>query len=221
MMKKYWWKILAVILLGYTIIAGFLGDIPDLDVLHQTIRNLYFHVCMWFVMIIMLGISVVYSIKYLSGFDSKNDIVAIESANTGVLFGILGIITGMIWAKFAWGEWWVNDPKLNGAAIGIMTYLAYIVLRNSIDDKSKKARISAAYKIFAFFIFILFILVLPKLSDGSLHPGDEKKSLMPVFTLDFRLRIVFYPAIIGWTLLAWWITTLRIRTKKLKINNNI
>ncbi|NTW34003.1 MAG: cytochrome c biogenesis protein CcsA, partial [Bacteroidetes bacterium] len=133
-----------------------------------------------------------------------------------VLFGILGIVTGMIWAKFAWGEWWVNDPKLNGAAIGIITYLAYFVLRNSIDDKSKKARISAIYNILAFFILILFILVLPKLSDGSLHPGDEKGSVMPVFTLDYRLRIVFYPAIIGWTLLAWWITSLRIRIKKLK-----
>jgi len=216
-MKKYWWKILAVVLLTYTIIAGFLGNVPDIAGVHQTIRNLYFHVCMWFAMIVMLCISVVYSIKYLSDFKAKNDIIAVEAANTGILFGILGIITGMLWAKFAWGQWWVNDPKLNGAAIGLLVYFAYFVLRSSLDDNNKRARISAVYNIFAFVIFILFILILPKLSAGSLHPGDGKDSAMPVFTLDFNLRIVFYPAIVGWILLALWILDLRIRYRKLKM----
>lgn len=215
-MKTYWWKILAVVLLIYTIIAGFLGEVPDLDGVHQTIRNLYFHVCMWFVMIIMLGISVIYSVKYLSGFDRKNDIIAVEAANVGILFGILGIITGTFWAKFAWGQWWVNDPKLNGAAIGLLAYFAYMVLRSSLDDNNKRARISAVYNIFAFVIFILFILFLPKMSGGSLHPGDGKDSVMPVFTLDNRLRMVFYPAIAGWALIGFWILNLKIRYRKLK-----
>ena len=218
-MKNHWWKILAVVLLTYTIIAGFLGNVPDIENVHQTIRNLYFHVCMWFVMIVMLGISLVYSIKYLSGFKSKHDIIAVEAANTGVLVGVLGLFTGMIWAKFAWGQWWVNDPKLNGAAIGLIVYFAYFILRSSLDDNNKKARISAVYNIFAFFIFILFILVLPKLSAGSLHPGDGNDSAMPVMTLDFNLRIVFYPAIVGWILLALWIMELRIRYRKLKTKN--
>jgi len=217
-MKNYWWKILAIVLLVYTIIAGFLGEVPDLERVHETIRNLYFHVCMWFVMITMLGVSVVYSIKYLSGFDRKNDIIAIEAANTGILFGLMGILTGMCWAKFAWGSWWVSDPKLNGAAIGLITYMAYLVLRNSLTDSNKRARISAVYNIFAFVIFILFILVLPKLSQGSLHPGDGQDSAMPVMTLDSRLRMAFYPAIIGWILLACWILNLRIRYRKLKEN---
>jgi heme exporter protein C len=219
-MKKYGWKIVAVVLLLYTIIAGFLGEVPDLDNVHQTIRNLYFHVCMWFVMIFMLFISVVYSIKYLSGFDTKNDIVAVEAANTGVLFGMLGIVTGMLWAKFAWGQWWVNDPKLNGAAVGLLVYFAYFTLRSSLDDINKKARLSAVYNIFAFVIFILFILVLPKFSGGSLHPGDGKDSAIPIFTLDKNLRMVFYPAIIGWILLALWIMDLSVRYKKLKKVNH-
>jgi len=215
-MKNYWWKILAVVLLAYTIIAGFLGNVPDLENVHQTIRNLYFHVCMWFVMIVMLGISVVYSVKYLSGFKIKNDIIAIEAANTGVLFGLLGIITGMLWAQFSWGKWWVNDPKLNGAAVGLLAYFAYFILRSSLEDINKKARISAVYNIFAFVIFILFVLVLPKLSGGSIHPSDGKDTTFPVLTLDDSLRIVFYPAIIGWILIALWMMDLRVRYRKLK-----
>lgn len=215
-MKKNVWKILSVVLLVYVIIAGFLGPIPDLDIVHQTIRNLYFHVCMWFVMITMLSISVVNSIQYLARFNLEKDTVAKEASLIGIFFGMMGIVTGMIWAQFAWGTWWVNDPKLNGAAVGLLVYFAYMVLRKSLDDPHKRARISAVYNIFAYVIFILFILVLPKLSGVSLHPGDGKESIMPVMSMDNSLRIVFYPAILGWILLACWILNLRIRYIKVK-----
>lgn len=215
-MKKNVWKILSVVLLVYVIIAGFLGPIPDLDIVHQTIRNLYFHVCMWFVMITMLSISVVNSIQYLARFNLEKDTVAKEASLIGIVFGVMGIVTGMIWAQFAWGTWWINDPKLNGAAVGLLVYFAYMVLRKSLDDPHKRARISAVYNIFAYVIFILFILVLPKLSGVSLHPGDGKESIMPVMSMDNNLRIVFYPAILGWILLAYWILNLRIRYIKVK-----
>lgn len=215
-MKKNVWKILSVVLLVYVIIAGFLGPIPDLDIVHQTIRNLYFHVCMWFVMITMLSISVVNSIQYLARFNLEKDTVAKEASLIGIFFGMMGIVTGMIWAQFAWGTWWVNDPKLNGAAVGLLVYFAYMVLRKSLDAPHKRARISAVYNIFAYVIFILFILVLPKLSGVSLHPGDGKESIMPVMSMDNNLRIVFYPAILGWILLAYWILNLRIRYIKVK-----
>ncbi|HQH19185.1 MAG TPA: cytochrome c biogenesis protein CcsA [Bacteroidales bacterium] len=216
LMKKNVWKILSVVLLVYVIIAGFLGPIPDLDIVHQTIRNLYFHVCMWFVMITMLSISVVNSIQYLARFNLEKDTVAKEASLIGIFFGMMGIVTGMIWAQFAWGTWWINDPKLNGAAVGLLVYFAYMVLRKSLDDPHKRARISAVYNIFAYVIFILFILVLPKLSGVSLHPGDGKESIMPVMSMDNSLRIVFYPAILGWILLACWILNLRIRYIKVK-----
>src|SRR6059036_796281 len=64
-MHKSWWKILCVVLLFYTFIAGFLMDVPRLPALSETIRNLYFHVCMWFCMMILFTASVVYAIRYL------------------------------------------------------------------------------------------------------------------------------------------------------------
>jgi len=75
-MHKSWWKILAVVLLVYTIVGGFLMDVPRLFILNESIRNLYFHVCMWFAMMILFGVSVVYSIKYLRNQDYRNDIYA-------------------------------------------------------------------------------------------------------------------------------------------------
>lgn len=209
-----WWKTLAVILVTYTIIAGLLIEVPALAILHETIRNLFFHVTMWFGMMIILFVSLIYSVKYLSAFSMKNDIIASEAANTGMLFGILGLLTGMIWAKFTWGDWWVNDPKLNGAAVTMLIYLAYFVLRGSLDDEAKKAKVSAVYNIFAFTMLIVFLIVLPRMTD-SLHPGSGGNPGFSTYDIDENMRLVFYPAMIGWTLIGVWITQLRVRIRKL------
>ncbi len=210
-----WWKITTVILLFYTVIAGFLIPIPQLPILNQSIRNLYFHVPMWFGMVILLGVAVVNSIKFLQTNNLNYDTKALAFTNVGLLLGVLGLITGSIWARFTWGAFWTNDPKLNGAAIGMLTYLAYTILRGSLDNEIKKARISAVYNIFAYSIFIPLIFILPRLTD-SLHPGNGGNPGFGNYDLDNKMRLVFYPAVIGWTLLGWWIANINIRTKNLQ-----
>lgn len=210
-----WWKWLSVALVLWAIIGGFLLDVPRLPILHETIRNLYFHVTMWFGMMIILLVSVIYSIKYLSGYNQKHDIIANEAANVGVFMGFLGIITGSVWAQFTWGAWWVNDAKLNGAAITLLIYLAYFVLRSSLDDESKRARVAAVYNIFAYVMLIVFLMILPRLTD-SLHPGNGGNPGFGGYDLNNNMKRVFYPAIIGWTLLGVWIMTIRVRMKNIE-----
>src|SRR5690606_13284115 len=115
-MKAYWWKILAILLVLYSIIMGLLGHVPALPIVNETIRNVYFHVPMWFTMFTLYTISVVYSVKYLSSANPRHDFVAVESVNVGIVFCIFGLLTGMLWANFTWGAPWPNDPKLNGSA---------------------------------------------------------------------------------------------------------
>jgi len=214
MIKGMWWKVSGIVLILYSIIAGQLIEVPDLPVIRETIRNLFYHVCMWFAMFTMFGTSLVYSIKYLSGFKPKDDLVASEAVYTGIFFGILGLVTGMIWARFTWGEFWTNDPQLNGAAVSMMAYLAYVVLRSSIDEQSKRARISAVYNIFAFMLLVIFLGVLPRLADSSLHPGKGGNS-STMEGLDLNMRMVFYPAIVGWIIVAFWLKQLHERRRKL------
>ena len=214
-MKASWWKILCVALLFYTVLMGFLGPVPRLPILNEGIRNLYFHVPMWFGMMIILGISVVYSIKYLRNPRPGNDDIAVESAYTGILFGALGLVTGMIWARFTWGAWWVSDPKLNGAAIAMLIYCAYLVLRNSLEDEGQRARISAIYNIFAFATLLPLLFILPRMTD-SLHPGNGGNPGFNVYDQAKFLRPVFYPAVIAWTLLGLWVTQLHVRVRKLQ-----
>jgi len=215
MIRSFWWKILGIVLLLYTCSYGFLVEVPKLDDrMQESIRNFFFHVPMWFGMMILLLVSLVYTIKYLRNPSAKNDFYAVSFAATGTVFGIMGIVTGAIWANYQWGQPWSGDPKQNGAAVAILIYLAYFVLRGSMTDEEKKARISAVYNVFAFFMLFPTLWILPRLTE-SLHPGGQGSEGNPGINgkdLAPSLKIVFWPAVIGWTLLGVWITTLRIRT---------
>ena len=188
--------------------------VPELPILNESIRNLYFHVTMWFAMIIHMVVTIVYSIRYLAGGKIQYDLKAEQYAITGMVFGIAGLITGMIWARFTWGAFWVNDTKLNGAAAAMLMYAAYFILRQSTEDDTKRAKLSAVYLVFAFPLMMAFIYILPRMTD-SLHPGNGGNPAFGQYDLDNQMRLVFYPAIIGWTLLGVWITSIRIRIKKL------
>jgi heme exporter protein C len=216
---KSWWKVLASVLVLYSLIAGMLGPVPVLYILHETIRNVYFHVPMWMGMFTVFFISVVYSIRYLISGKEEYDLVAVECANTGVMFYVLGLVSGMLWAYITWGEAWSNDPKENSAAIAFLIYCAYLVLRNSMDEEQKRARISAIYNIFAFPIMLVLLIVLPRLTD-SLHPGNGGNPAFGKFDMDNNMRVVLYPAFIGWMMMAVWIASIRFRIRVIenKIN---
>lgn len=219
-MARHWWKILGVLLLLYTFIAGFMITVPDVGNLEHTIRNFFFHVPMWFGQIILVTLSLIFSICYLTRPKPVYDIYANEMAKTGIVFGMLGLVTGSIWANYTWGSPWNNDPKQLGSAIALLIYLAYFVLRNSITDYDKRGRIAAVYNIFAYCIYIPMIMILPRMVE-SLHPGGKGVEGNPGLSgsdLDPALRIVFWPAVLGWVLLGLWISQLRIRFAKLREN---
>jgi len=210
---------LAVVLIGFTLIAGFLVPVPSLPILHETIRNLYFHVPMWIGMMSVFIISVIYSLAYLNTGKEEYDLAAVESVNAGLLFYSLGLITGMMWARFTWGEFWSGDPKQNSAAIAFLLYCAYLVLRNSIDEEQKRAKISAIYNIFAFPIMVVLIFILPRMTD-SLHPGNGGNPAFGKYDLDNHMRMVFYPAMLGWSLMAVWIASIRYRIRLIEHKRN-
>lgn len=218
-MRKNWWKILAAFMVSASVVAGLIGPVPELPILNESIRNVYFHVPMWFTMLTLYFISVVYSIKYLNSNDMKHDIMAVEAVNTGIVFCFFGLLTGMQWANITWGEPWPNDPKLNGSAIATLMYLAYLVLRNALEEEQKRAKISAVYNIFAFPIMVVLLYILPKLTD-SLHPGSGGNSTFGDLDMDNNMRPVFYTAVIGWILTGSWVCTIRYRLRLLENKAN-
>lgn len=215
-MYKVWWKVLCVVFLVSTFIIGLLMPVPALDILNETIRNLFFHVPMWFGMMLLFGVSMYHAILFLNTQDLKKDINSEQYAKVGVLFGCLGMVTGMEWARFTWGEFWSNDPKQLASAISLLIYFAYLVLRAAIPDYDRKAKVAAVFNIFAFFIMIPLIMILPRLTE-SLHPGNGGN---PAFgELAPSMRPMFYVAVAGWFMLGIWIATLGIRLKRLNLKD--
>jgi heme exporter protein C len=103
----------------------------------------------------------------------------------------------------------------------MLVYLAYLILRGSIEDFQLRARISAVYNIFAWATLIPLLVILPRMTD-SLHPGSGGNPGFNIYDIDNNLRMVFYPSIIAWSLLGVWITELRVRSREIeqKIESN-
>lgn len=215
MPKLNYWKYVLVIWMTAVIVAAFLISIPDVPILHETSRNLFFHVPMWFAMTVVFGAGLVFSIRYLITNNMRMDAWAESATLIGILFGICGLLTGSLWARFTWGTWWTfAEPKMNLSAMAMMIYVAYFILRSAYDDPEKRAKIAAVYNIFAATTVPFLLYVVPR-QLPSLHPGADGNPAFSELTAP-ELRIVFYPAVIGFIGLAVWITQLRYRYVMLK-----
>ena len=193
-------------------------NFPFRNILGETIRNTYFHVPLWFAMILLFFISVLKSIRYLQKKQIGDDAKAESYVLIGVLFGILGTVTGSIWAKFTWGSFWSFDVKQNMAAISLLIYGGYFIIRNSVQDPDAKARVSGVYNVFAFVLMIPLIFIIPRRYD-TLHPGNGGNPALGSQDLDNTMRMVFYPAVIAYMIGGIWIAQLRYRIKL--IYNNL
>ena len=114
-------------------------------------RIFYFHVGIAWVAGLALLVSFVASILYLArGEQRQHDIIAHASVEIGVVFGLMVVASGMLWARPVWNTWWTWDPRLTTTAITLFIYVAYLMLRGAIDDPQRRARFAAVYGIIAF-----------------------------------------------------------------------
>jgi heme exporter protein C len=169
---------------------------------------------MWFALMFLFIASVIYSILFLLNPKLDFDRKAAAYAETGLLFGGLGLVTGMLWAQYAWGAAWSGDIKQTMTAVALLIYLAYFILRRSFDEPEKGARLAAVYNIFAFASLVPLLYIVPRMF-ASLHPGATGNPAFGSQDLDNTMRLVFYPAILGFTGLGFWIAELRIRYQRL------
>ncbi|GAB5408291.1 MAG: cytochrome c biogenesis protein CcsA [Balneolaceae bacterium] len=202
------------------ITGGILIQIPEIPILEQTAKNIFFHVPMWMAMFSMFTISVIYSIRYLNTPNHLFDIKAESAARVGMVFGVCGLLTGSLWARFTWGTWWTfAEPKMNLAALAMMIYVAYFVLRSAFDDEEKRAKISAVYNIFAVTTVPFLLYVVPR-QLTSLHPGADGNPAFSEITAA-ELRYILYPAMLGFIAIAFWLYDIvhRYKTIQSRVEN--
>ena len=136
-------------ILSVVLFLGALGMVflysPLEAVMHYVQKIFYFHISNAWVGMLGFIAAAVAGIIYLVKKDMKWDIVEMAAVEISLVFFFIAIVTGSIWAKPSWGTWWTWDARLTTAAILEMIYLAYLLLRQGIEDPERRARFSAVY----------------------------------------------------------------------------
>ena len=194
---------------------------PFIPGLEEKARIILFHVPVAWVSVLAFLISMFYGIRYLKSENYEFDVKSVNSASLGFLFCILATVTGSIWARFNWGSFWNWDPRETSIFILLLIYAAYFALRSAIEVEEKKAKLSAVYSIIAFVTVPFFIFILPRITSG-LHPGSADDLSSPgggpviKSGMSFEMRIIFFLSLIAFTLLYFWIFTLKNRVTELE-----
>jgi heme exporter protein C len=170
---------------------------------------------MWFTMMIAFAMAFYYSVRFLNDEKISWDEKAETATAIGLLFGICGLLTGSLWARFTWGTWWTfAEPRMNLSALAMMIFVAYFILRSAFIDPVKRAKISAVYNIFGITTIPFLLYIIPR-QLPSLHPGADGNPAFSEITAP-ELRLIFYPAIIGFAALAVWMMDILNRYKSVK-----
>jgi len=174
-------------------------------------RIIYFHIATAWVGFLAFFITFVGGVGFLRSQKRIWDIVALSSAEIGTVFMLGVLVSGSIWAKPAWGVWWVWDERLTISLVQFLVYVGYLMLRSAVEDPTRRARFGAVYGIVAFIsVPINFIAIRLWRTQHPLMFGTEEGGLSDnmMFTFFFCLA----------TFTIWYVTLMwhRIRLERLR-----
>lgn len=175
----------------------------------EAARIVVFHVpCAMLTFVAFLA-NAVYSWRYLRTREPLTDAKANISAELGMLFAVLATVTGSLFAMEQWGSAWNWDPRETSIVMLMLVYAAYFVLRGAVEEKTKRARLSAAYALLAFPAMVFLIWILPRIVE-SLHPSN---TLFTRSGLDPTYRITLWSFFAGLLAVFVWMFRLRLRVE--------
>ena len=123
---------------------------PREAVMGEAQRIFYFHVSSAWVSFVAFFVTLVAGIVFLRTGDHKWDRAALSSVEVGMMFAIMTLLSGMLWARPIWNAWWTWDPRLTTFTILLLIYFAYLMLREGIEDPDRRARFASVYGIVGF-----------------------------------------------------------------------
>ncbi len=174
-------------------------------------RIIYFHIATAWVGFLAFFVTFVAGVGYLRTQARRWDIVALSSAEIGTAFMLGVLVSGSIWARPAWGVWWVWDERLTISLIQFLVYVGYLMLRSTVDDPARRARFGAVYGVVAFVsVPINFIAIRLWRTQHPLMFGTEEGGLSP------NMMFAFFFCLITFTI---WYTVLmahRMRLERLR-----
>jgi heme exporter protein C len=169
-------KILDIVSILVLIVAAYLALVfaPKELVMGDVQRVFYFHIGTAWTALLGFILAAVFSVVYLITKDLKWDRLQVAAIEVSLVFFLITIVLGSIWARPAWNTWWTWDPRLTTAAVTELIYIAYFMLRQGIDDPDRRARFGAVYALLGgisapitFFAIRLFRTIHPVVIGGA------------------------------------------------------
>jgi heme exporter protein C len=212
-------KVLLGVYMAAFTAAAFLWPEPAQGFIGESSRIVFFHVpCAWTASLAFL-VAAAYSLAYLIRRNPRHDDVAAAAVRLGLLFAVLALVTGSLFARIMWGSYWNWDPRESSFLLLIFLYAAYLFLRNAVDDPDRRATVSAAYALFAAVLMPFLVFVAPRVTQ-SLHPqtviNPQGKILM-----DTPTRVVFFGGLLGFSALFLWMLLLESRAARLRRRQSV
>lgn len=174
---------------------------PTERVMGDVQRVFYFHIGTAWTALLGFILAAVFSIIYLVTKDLKWDRLQVAAIEVSLVFFLITIVLGSIWARPAWNTWWTWDPRLTTAAVTELIYVAYFMLRQGIDDPDKRARFGAVYALvgglsapITFFAIRLFRTIHPVVIGGTNPEADGG------FSMTADMRVAFFFALFAFTI---------------------
>jgi heme exporter protein C len=192
-------------------------------------RIFYLHVSSFAGAFIAFAVTVVGGLLYLRTRNPKWDTLALAGVEVGLVLAVMNLITGMVWARPIWNTWWTWDPRLTSDAIMCLTYAAYLMLRNGIENPDTSRRFASVYGILAFSTAII-TLIITRIRPDTIHPvviGANPESAQGAFGMTASIstvvsyNMVVWSVLVPWTLI-WWRIRLenlnqRVKAKRAKL----
>ena len=186
---------------------------PDEKTMHVLYRIFYFHAAAAWAGMTAFFVCFVANLLYVWRRDEKYDAVAISSAEVGLAFITVVLITGPIWAKPAWGIYWTWDARLTSTFVLWLLYISYLLLRTLIEESDRRALLSALFGIFAFIdVPIVFGAIRWWRTQ---HPAPVIMG-GPGSGLDPTMRKVFFFSVLAMHVLMAFLIAERYRLEKLR-----
>jgi heme exporter protein C len=132
-------------------------------------RIFYFHIASFGAATVAFVAAAIGGAQYLRARDVKWDIIALSGVEVGFAFSVIVVTSGMVWAHSQWKTWWTWDPRLTSAAIMTLTYAAYLMLRNGIENPDQRRRFASVYGILAFST-VIFTFMITRVRSDTIHP---------------------------------------------------
>ena len=162
----------------------------------------YFHVATAWVGMVSFGLAAVVGIIYLIKKDERFDLISVASVEIGLVFTMICLISGSIWARPIWNAWWTWDPRLTTVTIMELVYFAYLMLRNGIEEPERRARFGAVYAIIGFvsvpltfFSIFLFRTIHPVVVGGSDPAATGAFDMTPLMLQTFLFSLFTFTVI--------------------------